>query len=431
MYCDTAHMSISNLNMWKNIINDTPAYQRESGIWSRDKQQLFLDSVFNMYDVPKLYFHDVRTRKGKYDYAVIDGKQRLHCIWSFLKDEIPLADDFKIADPKGKPTKPIKPKSVFSKLHEDWRDYFKTRMLDVVLVTAEEEDEIEDLFSRLNNGEPLNAAESRNALGGEMNKLIREISETDFFTKKVKFNNKRYQHYEVAAKFLLIEMNMASGGDPFVDLKKKFLDKLVVTHKNMPLGERNALKKQVEVELKSLNRVFHNNDPLLTKQAYPPMYYLFVKEIVRDYADPKLHTKMRSFIEKFNVQRQENNTRPEEDRDVNLTEFGRLIQQGTNDKQSLAARVGILRRYFLLEHPEVEIRASKRAFNFEERLAIWVLGGKKCANCGVSLAELDDMDADHKKMWAHGGETTLKNARALCVPCNRGSSSKKRAKTRA
>jgi len=29
------------------------------------------------------------------------------------------------------------------------------------------------------------------------------------------------------------------------------------------------------------------------------------------------------------------------------------------------------------------------------------------------------MDADHRVQWAHGGATTLANARALCKKCNK------------
>ena len=37
----------------------------------------------------------------------------------------------------------------------------------------------------------------------------------------------------------------------------------------------------------------------------------------------------------------------------------------------------------------------------------------------VQHITLGEMDADHKEPWAKGGETTLDNARCLCVSCNR------------
>ena len=34
-----------------------PLYQRQSEVWGEEKRQLFIDSLLNGFDVPKLYFH--------------------------------------------------------------------------------------------------------------------------------------------------------------------------------------------------------------------------------------------------------------------------------------------------------------------------------------------------------------------------------------
>jgi 5-methylcytosine-specific restriction endonuclease McrA len=83
----------------------------------------------------------------------------------------------------------------------------------------------------------------------------------------------------------------------------------------------------------------------------------------------------------------------------------------------LRDRVTVLTRYFLLENPDILIKDKKRAFTDEERLAIWILGGKKCAECDVELS-IDDMHADHHIQWSNGGNTTLSNGRCLCQSCN-------------
>src|SRR5208283_3492462 len=152
-------------------------------------------------------------------------------------------------------------------------------------------------------------------------------------------------------------------------------------------------------------------------QADAPLYYLFVKLMEREYADPQLYSHMKKFLEKFHAMREQNLRKPEDEREPALIEFGRLMQLGTNDLNSLKERISILRRYFLLEHPEVSLRDKKRVFTEEERLAIWILSGKQCAICSVKL-DLADMQADHDKQWAYGGPTSLKNGRALCENCN-------------
>jgi hypothetical protein len=410
-------MSIGMFMVEKNVINDSPEYQRESGVWSSEKQQLFLDSIFNSFDIPKLYLHDLRGKHGKYKYAVIDGKQRLHAIWSFIDGGIPLADDFEMFEKEDRTPPP--PKATFSSLSSEWQEIFKNKPLDVVLVRDAQTEDIEELFSRLNNGEPLNAAEKRNALGGDMCQLIRDVAKLPFFSSRIPFPNTRYQHYEVAAKMLLIEKSQIDTGDPFCDLKKKFLDNLVKSNRKMTTAFRDGLLKRVSDQLKVLSRVFAKDDPLLAKQASVPLYYLFVKVMDSEYAHTTFYSDLHRFMEDIHVRRQQNLLRKEEDRDPVLVEFGRLMQQGTNDLNSLRQRVSILRRYFLQDYPDVEIRDKKRAFTEEERLAIYILAGKQCSECKRPFKDIDEMEADHQLQWAHGGATTLKNARGLCVNCNK------------
>jgi hypothetical protein len=417
MHCVTERMSIGMFVVEKNVINDSPEYQRESGVWSPEKQQLFLDSIFNKFDVPKLYLHDLRGKHGKYKFAVIDGKQRLHTIWSFIDGDISLADDFAMFEPEGRT--PPATKASFTGLTPDWQEIFKGKLLDVVLVRDASPEDIEELFSRLNNGEPLNAAEKRNALGGDMCQLIREIAKLPFFSAKIPFGNNRYQYYEVAAKMLLIEKSESDTDNPFCDLKKKFLDNLVKSNRKMSAAARDGILKRVSDELKIVSRVFGKDDPLLSKQAAVPLYYLFVKVMNGAYAHATLFSDLRKFLEDFHVKRQQNLQKKEEERDPVLTEFGRLMQQGTNDLNSLMQRVSILRRSFLQEYPDVALRDKKRAYSEEERFAIFVLSGKQCAECKKALKDIDEMEADHQSQWAHGGATTLKNARALCITCNK------------
>jgi len=75
-----------------------PDYQRISGIWTREKRQLLIDSIINGFDVPKLYFHEFvpfqKIGLKKFRYAIIDGKQRLQTIWDFIDGKISLSEDF-------------------------------------------------------------------------------------------------------------------------------------------------------------------------------------------------------------------------------------------------------------------------------------------------------------------------------------------------
>jgi len=96
MKCTTQPWTVSALYVKQKVIETDPPYQRESGIWSVEKKQLFIDSIMNGFDVPKLYFHDIRSEGEPVSFNVIDGKQRLGAIWEFLDKSkgFSLADDF-------------------------------------------------------------------------------------------------------------------------------------------------------------------------------------------------------------------------------------------------------------------------------------------------------------------------------------------------
>src|SRR5688572_31542131 len=189
MRCVPAHdFTVMKAYLWRSAINEKPPYQRESSVWSLEKQQLFIDSLLNGYDVPKIYLHDLRGIEETKVYAVVDGKQRLTTIWRFLTNEFPLAPDFRI-EPNNYPELPaeaVPPAAgmLFRDMDPIWQEVLKSTFLAVVLIQNAREEDIEDLFSRLNNGEPLNAAEKRNAMGGEMARLVREVAARPFFQER-------------------------------------------------------------------------------------------------------------------------------------------------------------------------------------------------------------------------------------------------------
>lgn len=416
--CISVPFAVSRFARERNLIDLNPAYQREGGVWSLTKQQLFVDSLVNGFDVPKIYMHELDQEASGYNYAVVDGKQRIGTILRFLEDGLAFADDFKFS---GKACDPAPgPGDTYKDLGADARDLVRECQLDVVLVRTKDIEEIEELFSRLNNGEKLNAAETRNAFGGRVTSLIRELAEDSFFRRKLGFKNNRYAHYEVACKLLYLE-HEASKSKVLapVDLKKKFLDDFVKTHRAMSDKDADRLLRRVKENLSKMSTVFGDADMELSKQSYPQLMYLFYTHLDRVYASQGLNAKIRSFLVEFRKARIDNRARDDEHQDAELTNFGLLSQQGTNDAGSMKQRIEILTRRFLTSHSDVLIKDPKRAFTMEERWVLWQRSDKKCEQCGIDLPQLEDLDGDHIVWHAHGGPTTLANARALCIKCNR------------
>ena len=154
----------------KDVVDLDPPYQRESDVWKPGARSTLIDSIINGLDVPKLYF-EAATVRGvgpdglAYQYAVIDGKQRLEAIIAFLADELSLADDFLYFEDEAVRAAGMK----LSALRDQYpllARRFLEYELPIVRVTSDSGDLIEEMFQRLNASTALNAAERRNALTG-------------------------------------------------------------------------------------------------------------------------------------------------------------------------------------------------------------------------------------------------------------------------
>jgi len=341
MRCVPAHyFTISKARAWRSAIEERPPYQRESAVWSVDKQQLFIDSLLNGYDVPKLYLHDLRGEVPTKVYSIVDGKQRLTTIWSFLDDELALADDFRL-EPANLPdlppgAVPPRPGQRFSTLHPAWRETFLQTFLSVVLIRQATEDDIEALFARLNNGEPLNAAEKRNAMGGDMARLIREVAARPFFGQRLHFSNARYHHYDLATRLLVV----AAAGNTPQDVRSSALDAFVRSQRVIDAERRDRLLATVDAGLATMADVFGPADPLLASPAYGLLYFLFLADGLPDGASGR---EVRAFLASFQRSRIAALEQPDDARDEALVEFSGLMQHGAQDTRAIARRLEILR----------------------------------------------------------------------------------------
>ncbi len=340
------HFTIRKALRWKSAIEERPPYQRESAVWSLEKQQLFVDSLLNGYDVPKIYLHDLRGEHPTKVYAIVDGKQRLTTLWSFLTDGFPLATDFRIEPrnlPPELPDDAVTPLAGmrFSELDPVWRRLFEETYLSVVLIRHATEEDIEDLFSRLNNGEPLNAAEKRNAMGGDLVRLIRAIAGQPFFTERLHFSNVRHQHHDLAARLLALEWARSEGAAGIPDLRGPALDGLVRDHRRLGGDTSAALRGAVDATLQRLDGTFGPRDPLLGSPAQALLAYL----VVRDLPDDSVVAiaDLRTFLDWFNTTRLAALDLPEAERDPALVEFSELSQHGTHEARNIERRLTIVR----------------------------------------------------------------------------------------
>lgn len=329
---DSSVLALSDI---RDRIELSPDYQRPGGVWSLKNKQLFIDSLLNGYDIPKLYFHHLTGpfQKQHKDYAIIDGRQRLEAIWDFLDGKFSLADDFKFFD-----NEDFKAASMtFTEIEKKFPRLLiklNARSLSVMVVTTTDLDFIEDMFSRLNEAVPLNAAEKRNAFGGPLPKIIRELSGHKFFVHKVAFSETRYRHHDVVAKLLLQE-----DSKTIVDTKKARLDAFVRDRRNKTDADFKSLVSKTSGILDRMCEIFQDKDTLLRSSGMVVVYYVTLSKTPTQI--------LRQKLVQFEAARSENRLKFQtEDADANFTwiEYDQLAQSA-NDGAAIKERVEILSSY--------------------------------------------------------------------------------------
>jgi hypothetical protein len=340
--------TIMLLHSEKDEIDLNPEYQRMGGVWTLSKRRLLIDSILNDYDIPKLYFHvlsEETLRSSGFRYAVIDGRQRLEAIWDFIDGKFALAGDFEYQRDSNVDMASLTYDDI-AKKYPKIRIKFDSFVLPVVTVDTEGDDLdlIEDMFSRLNEAVPLNAAEKRNAIGGDLVGAINHISGLQYFTEKVKFSSSRYKHREVAARFLLVEEALANKR-PLIDTKKEYLDGLATRYKSGNYPHVKSLRDSVVEVVNCMDREFTLKDELLAAQGIQTVYYLVFRTAR---ANNQLNLVSRPALFKFRKTLSENRDKASKDYEgavFEYLEFDRLNQQGTNDATSIKERYQTLCRF--------------------------------------------------------------------------------------
>lgn len=333
--------TVWNLYRMRDRIQLDPDYQRMSDIWTLDKRQLLIDTILNDFDIPKLYLHKFYKplKKGgnTFDYAIIDGKQRLETMWAFIDGKIALASDFEYY----KDLKANADGMTYMELGKEYPDLkvqFDSFPLATICIETDELEMIEEMFSRLNESEPLTAPEKRNAYGGPLPTAIRELATEKFFVTKLPFTNRRYRHFDLAAKFLLAE-----DTGKVVDTKKVYLDKFVSEYARKPRTKMPPFFKQAQGNIGRMATVFTQKDSLLRQVGMVILYYHLFRIAAQEGWDSGITRKK---LVEFDKLREENRKKAEKDiakANYELIEFDRFAQS-PNDAYAIRFRLKVILR---------------------------------------------------------------------------------------
>lgn len=394
METKSEHWPLLTFKEYEKDINPNPTYQR-SAVWKPDQKQLLIDSILRKIDIPKLYLRE--TGANGFTYEIIDGQQRMRALWEFLSSKFPLSEEaeqvlvgdklFEIAECT---YEELPPRLKVERIHK--------YTLDVVIIQQATEDEIADLFYRLNNGTPLKPAEVRNAMPGEMTVTIRQLARHGFFA-KVSFGNFRYAHDQVAAQMMMLELN---GGAS--DIPDRLLSKMYADHQKK--APKAAAERMTQV-LDSLDKVFPEKSRLLNRAQSINVYLLISFLLTSNKLTKTFFTDFLSWYQSSEAKRLQDN------------EYKLFMTSAANSRRSIEERFKIVLMDFFSSFPSMATIQldPKRIFDNDQKIQLYARDQQKCQSCKRTVSEFD-WHADHVVAWIRGGKTTLDNGQVLCVKCN-------------
>ncbi len=389
------HWPLLTLKEYEKDIDPNPIYQR-SKVWKLDQKQLLIDSVLRKIDVPKLYLREFPP-SSRFKYEIIDGQQRMRTFWDFLNDRFSLDEEESEDIPLDGKLYEIAGKN-YSKLDYTLKiERIHKYTLDVVIIYDATEDEVANLFFRLNNGTPLNPAEVRNCMPGKMTEFIRQLAKYEFFS-KCSFGNIRKAFDQVAAQIVCLEIN---GG--IHDTRDKVLSPMYAEHAS-DLSE--SLKTRVNANLNILNEVFPEKTRLLNR-ASVINNYLLISYLAK-------HSRIKEAIPQI----REWYMRTEPIR-RKMTEYDVAMTRSANSWSSIDTRFRILLLDLTKEYQTFGLVQldERRIFSEEQKIEIYHRDQGICKACAKPVSEYN-WHADHIIPWVKGGRTDVENGQVLCVKCN-------------
>ncbi len=432
-----------------NLFLSPEEYQRESA-WDIDQKRLLIDTIFRLLDIPKFYLWRVDTRtlasypagamrdhyaqllneqraSGDFDpyvLEVVDGQQRVRTILEYMGRRPRYGWQYRGSwlDPfEAMPTTPLAQGRPYANLSFDHQLKFKQYSLSMMVLEDATIDEIRDMFLRLQNGTPLNAQQKRDAMGSDVGRAARLISELPFFTTAVPFDNELGDHRRVASQMLLLEYR-----DRISPCTSQRLDGF---YRDYCQGRQldPALVGKVRGMVTMLGQVFPVQNPHLNRTYALSLYWL-MSRISQDYTIAATEfPKIRVNFERLDAQRLLAREREYGDKpnDEPFEELSISMSYGTDGSEKIQARHDILSQ-FLFEGATLEPRLQldpNRLFSYEEKLILYHLAGGKCqlslngVPCGRAVP-FDIAAIDHIVPHSKGGKTELSNGRYTAGACN-------------
>ncbi|HOX54483.1 MAG: DUF262 domain-containing protein [Candidatus Omnitrophica bacterium] len=396
-----SHFSVKQLKRYydNGEIYINPEYQR-SFVWKPTHQRNLITSIQNGKSMGVLVIW--KNKQGKYE--ILDGQQRIITIIKFLdkkftNDENKQFDELSVTEQ--------------SEI-EGYSIYY------LELKTTLKEDEISDIFTRLQEGIPLNPAEKVNALRG----LFRDFFMQAYIRNKIffeKLNNHRFRARLLAAQLLLLELETNFNKkmfpnaeyEDFKSINNKYSQRNISSQKIKDYNNYlNFLGFRLQKELRAIN--FRDLISLY-------LLVSFLSKTSVNKGDLSLY--IRKFaIEFINNLESFSIYKPIKPKNLNKKIFNRYVEYKQYARQATTAESFERRFKFILSEykrlfPNIKFKDKNRLFEERQKIQIYFKQKCLCAFCKQPLV-YEEAHCHHKDEYSKGGKTRISKGAMVHFKCH-------------
>lgn len=318
-----------------------PPYQRKP-VWVARQKCFLVESLLLEMPVPEIYIHQVNAEDGTTRYAVVDGQQRIRAVLQFIGSETdPQEEEYNrfILDK-------LDPESVFynlmfADLNADQKKSFYGYRFTVRYLDTENEDEVRDMFRRLNRFlTPLNAQELRNSTyQGPFVQLATELADEEYWAENrivTAMSIRRMGDVQFVSELLIGIMHGPQGGS------SRIIDEYYQQYEDYEgdFPEQRRMARLYDLTLRAIQELLP--DIKETRWGNKTDFYsLFVAiaTLMRgsDYR-PERRDEVRQVLDDFEQAVEECFDSAGAHKSPDVVNYVRAVQRGANEKARRAAR---------------------------------------------------------------------------------------------
>jgi hypothetical protein len=244
-------------------------YQREK-VWSRENQELLIDSIIQNIDIPKIYLAAV-TDNENFDFECIDGKQRMATLLNFFKPD-QSGDSPLIVRVAGERYTYKRLRKDLPQLAEKIEKYALTF---VIYPQIDDEVFLREIFRRLQLGVRLNSGELLKTHMGTIRDFVyKEMGKDAPFLRNTNLSEKRFSRQFTLAQICINSFSRSETGDfvraRYDDLEDFFKDKY-----DLDQTDENLVR--IREVLKIMDKDFGDEAQGISCRAVAVSAYLFVE----------------------------------------------------------------------------------------------------------------------------------------------------------